>query len=239
MDKSTALRSAKINSKISLCGKPMPKAKNGADRGFCTRFYPHTSSHGNNTCCRCGVQINAKNSSPGVAKHRSGWCRICTRDYQRNVVGKKPMNWQKPQSSHTFPCGCSGILPKRGSSNKFAIYANSASVFACRLNRILFSSQDTARNGKYKPIPKSTPHSVIRKMMDNPNCVRCHRPLSWDVLGLGKTPHLHHNHNTGEIYGFTHVECNPQALEQEINRLKNYIRQKMGGGGHDAIRIAA
>jgi hypothetical protein len=39
----------------------------------------------------------------------------------------------------------------------------------------------------------------------------------------GKTPHLHHDHNTGKLFGFTHNHCNPRALEDEIERLKKEL----------------
>jgi hypothetical protein len=59
-------------------------------------------------------------------------------------------------------------------------------------------------------------------MMEEPNCERCGEALKWE-FGVGKTPHLHHNHETGEIYGFTHPVCNPQAMEQEIERLRTNL----------------
>jgi len=65
----------------------------------------------------------------------------------------------------------------------------------------------------------NTPHQNIRKMMEEPNCWRCGQPLNWDKLGMGKTPHLHHNHITGELYGFTHAACNVHAKEEAFDRL--------------------
>jgi len=64
-------------------------------------------------------------------------------------------------------------------------------------------------------------------------CWRCKKPLAW-IFGRGKTPHLHHNHNHipntgeiyGEIYGFTHSRCNPNALEQENDELRERVRKQ-------------
>jgi hypothetical protein len=61
-------------------------------------------------------------------------------------------------------------------------------------------------------------------MMAEPNCERCGEPLVWE-FGLGKTPHLHHNHETGEPIGFTHPVCNPRAMEDEIDRLKAVVKK--------------
>jgi hypothetical protein len=60
--------------------------------------------------------------------------------------------------------------------------------------------------------------------MDKKLCWRCKQPLEW-AFTVGKTPHLHHNHKTGEIYGFTHPRCNPNALEHEIDELKQRIAE--------------
>jgi len=41
---------------------------------------------------------------------------------------------------------------------------------------------------------------------------------------MGKTPHLHHDHETGEIFGFTHPVCNPHALQDEIDELRKQVK---------------
>jgi hypothetical protein len=61
-------------------------------------------------------------------------------------------------------------------------------------------------------------------MMEASVCERCKKPLLWDT-NAKKLPHLHHNHETGEIYGFTHPRCNLRALEDEIEHLRKEIRQ--------------
>ena len=63
--------------------------------------------------------------------------------------------------------------------------------------------------------------------MEEKLCWRCRKPMHWENLGKGKTPHLHHNHETGEIYGFTHSRCNPSALEEEIRELRKEIIKKL------------
>lgn len=41
-------------------------------------------------------------------------------------------------------------------------------------------------------------------------------------------PHLHHDHETGKIYGFTHPVCNPYAERKMIIRLRKEIRELRG-----------
>lgn len=217
---------------MMLCGRPMPKARNGNGRGVCSLPYNHIGSniagglnHGNGTCPDCGVKLTLLNAKPSAISKGSGKCRICLTMWTRNRRGGKEKNTQKPGKSHTFPCGCSGTLPMAwGAANEFAIRASSTGSFGCRVSSILSGSQATAKRDGYTPIPLNTPHTVIRNMMADPNCERCGKPLFWSITLGSRPPHLHHNHETGEIYGFTHPKCNPQALEQEIERLKGLLK---------------
>jgi hypothetical protein len=132
------------------------------------------------------------------------------------------MNHQMHGKQHTFfGCGCTGLLPKRGKSNLFAVWRTSGS-WGCRVTAILGSSLRDAKAGGFKPIDPNTPHSVIRKMMRKKLCVRCWEQLDWQ-LKSGMTPHLHHNHETGEPDGFTHSWCNPRELSRENDRLRELV----------------
>jgi len=204
------------------CGQKL-KTKDGRSRGRCTRRLGHSRSggspggHTNNLCPTCGNQHRLKNH---------GYCHECYNNHQREWRrlrnGGAPKNYQKPGELHTFPCGCTGILPQRGAANLLA-KTSSKGAFMCRISIILLHS--SARRGlAYRPVPLNTSHSVIRKMMAEPNCERCGEPLVWE-FGLGKTPHLHHNHETGEPIGFTHPVCNPRAMEDEIDRLKAVVKK--------------
>lgn len=206
-----------------ICGKPMRPAKNGTSRGQCEKPIGHYGMHSSGTCSICGHKLTKENASPSLVSRGNGHCLACYNTNRQIVLGRKPMNYQTPGAQHTFSCGCSGILPqKKGDSNKFARW--SGRIFSCRILNILSASQGEARERAYKPIPKDTPHAVIRKMMEDPTCERCQQPLSWDDLGYGKTPHLHHDHATGEMLGFTHNRCNFRAMEIEIERLKELLQ---------------
>lgn len=126
-----------------------------------------------------------------------------------------------PNEYRKFPCGCEGVLPDPGVSNKFVSchIEKGQSVWICRVTGILLHSARSAKISGYKPVDRDIPHSVIRRLMDEPNCERCGLPLRWE-FGPAKTPHLHHNHETGEVCGFTHPKCNLRALEDEIDRLR-------------------
>lgn len=221
-----------------ICGELVRPAKNGASRGVCTRPKGHTGIHGNETCTHCGVQLTPENSPPisrkvGEARRRRTTCTKCDTANQRRLYKRKEFKPQIPGEFWTFPCGCSGILPEIGKSNLFAhghnVYKRKETHrdfnYTCRVSQVVAGGNCEARSKGYKPIDPETPHHIIRAMMDEPLCWRCKRPLDWTNFGKGKTPHLHHNHDTGEIYGFTHPHCNPLALEQEIDELKARIHE--------------
>lgn len=149
-------------------------------------------------------------------------CRQCNTIAARRLTRAKKLNRQMPGGYHIFPCGCEGILPEWGKDNAFARFQSNA--FGCRVSRILQGSVNDARRRNYTPVDRSTPHAIIRKLMEKPECERCGEPLVWEI-SPGKTPHLHHNHFTGEMYGFTHAHCNPAAMEKEINRLKRELEK--------------
>jgi len=205
------------------CNKPMPKARNGADRGPCSRANNHNGPHGNATCWQCSTELSIATSTPFMVLRGSGRCNGCVNLWlcgQRRVQGILPKNIQVPGQHHAFPCGCSGILPaERGQSNKAARW--NVDKWECRVRGILRQSRSTKRLRRqgYVPIDPKTSHAVIRAMMEEPNCWRCIEPLNWDDLGLGKTPSLHHNNATGALYGFVHHACNMSAEEAAYDRL--------------------
>jgi hypothetical protein len=109
-------------------------------------------------------------------------------------------------------------------SNQFAFSPNKMlKWFCCRVSTILTHSSVKAKKHGYAPIPSDTQHAVIRKMMDEP-CWFCGGWLPW-VLGQSTTPHLHHDHKTGEPLGFAHPRCHTAARSGEIDRLKRENEQ--------------
>jgi hypothetical protein len=205
------------------CRMRIPRARNGASRGLCIRPRQHSGPCGNNTCPGCGVKKNENNSSPFLLKVK-GNCRKCHAEYQRSYHEIPFMNYQQPGIKHIFPCGCSGVLPNcLGDSNQFVVAGQRG--WKCRVTYILASSLGGSRRGSYTPINPLTPHLAIREMMKQKNCILCGAPLNWKPLEKERMPHLHHDHVTGEIFGFTHPHCNPRALEREIDRLKKIIKR--------------
>jgi len=201
-------------------------SKSGNDRGVCSKEANHKGRHGNQTCYRCGEYLTSNNAPPSSVRRHSGPCSKCHVEEQRERLGRTPKERPVPGAQFTFRCGCSGILPSPGQSNLFA-KCNSKKKpghFKCRVHTILYANTDSAkRYGGYVPIDPTTPHSVIREMMEK-SCVLCGEPLDWTVLGPGVTPHLHHDHENGKIHGFTHPACN-RFESEEIFRLKAEVKK--------------
>jgi hypothetical protein len=176
-------------------------------------------------CSRCKTALTLNNTSPSIVARGTGCCRVCIKkraEQFRRSRGVSPKRSQRPGEIYAFPCGCQGSLPAvRGENNKFA-RSPSGREWICRASNIIRNSQQLAKIRNYNPIDPNTPHSVIRAFMDDPLCERCKQPLNWEFK-RGKTPHLHHDHETGEIYGFTHSQCNPKDLELEIERLRKLL----------------
>lgn len=212
---------------MTACGKPMPGAKNGAARGFCRRSLHHSGACQNKTCLECGSKLTIKNST-GDSQKRS----LCSFDRlrrNRRYYSHKPKNFQISSRKHKFACGCSGVLPESGKSNKFAVWATHGrrSSFQCRVAVILHGSQSQAKQGDYCPIPLDTPHLKIRRMMNSP-CKYCGKVLLWNNPGRGKTPHLHHSHETAEIYGFMHMPCHRRVTIIEEKDRQELAEQPNG-----------
>jgi hypothetical protein len=184
-------------------------------RGRCLRRFNHKGTHSNTRCTYCGINSKAKTGTRCVK------CRRRSQKEYKHLHGTRPRNKQRPLKMHTFPCGCTGILPQRGHSNKFASKVGN-DWWRCRVSVIIKSSEVSATHGDYQPIKINTPHSLIREEMDKNICYVCEKPLLWR-FGVGVTPHLHHDHETGEIYGFSHIVCNTNALRIKIQKLEKEI----------------
>jgi hypothetical protein len=215
---------------MSICNIPIGLAKNGADRGVCDHLSGHSGKHHSLTCPNCGVHLTPQNTCPYNISRKTGKCRDCSTKNSRLLRSKregKPVEAFRPQlfgNLYHFRCGCVHMLPTQRVSTKFVLW-NGTGNFRCRVDSILQHSQWAAKKWNYAPMPLDTPHAVILKLMGVSRCERCGESLSWDDLGRKNTPHLHHDHLTGEIYGFTHNRCNLQAMENEINRLKTELRK--------------
>jgi len=195
-----------------LCGKRVTKAKNGKARGRCTRVFKHRCVCANDTCTSCGVRKTKNNTF--LSHVKSGMCKECVHVQCGSLSYRSK---RMPGQSYKFRCGCEGILPRLGRSNILAVALGEGKYY-CRVSRIIHCSEFASKRKHIVPISKSTPHRIIRKMMASKVCVLCEKPLRW-TIGAGQTPHLHHDHETGEILGFAHHRCNPLDLKPVIRRL--------------------
>ena len=68
--------------------------------------------------------------------------------------------------------------------------------------------------------PNITAEKLVELRKTSTHCAACELPLDW----AGASPHLHHDHETGRVIGYTHRWCN--AMEGNIRTvLKNLFPQ--------------
>lgn len=205
------------------CGASMPKAMNGVDRGFCKRKKNHGGKHGSGTCSDCGTKLILKSAGRGVVLRKSGLCFKCDLNYNRKRYNRKPREFQYVGKKHIFPCGCSGLLSD--TSNAFACRTQTGvKSWMCRISSIIGSINKCSKKLKFQGIDSDISHNIIRKMMALP-CFYCNGPLNWSDLGANKTPHLDHDHKTGEIRGFAHARCNFHTFKETTDRLKKKLQK--------------
>lgn len=197
------------------CGKELKLAVDTqVYRGLCNKKRGHCSLCANDTCYRCG-SLNVEFLPTGRKR------KMCLRcDKIRRRKGFKRSKWKKVVGNfYTFGCGCSGILPYLREGNKFACWHNGSGSFTCRVHSIILGIRGGARRGNYKALDSNISHEKIREMMEIPECILCNGSLNWET-GRGITPHLHHDHLTGEPLGFAHPVCHVAVMQKEIFRLK-------------------
>jgi hypothetical protein len=71
--------------------------------------------------------------------------------------------------------------------------------------------------------PKITPQELVVLMSESMICCGCEEPLDWD----GQSPCLHHDHESGAVFGFAHRFCNVfegQSQELGIKRLVSILK---------------
>ncbi len=123
------------------------------------------------------------------------------------LQGVKRNKWNKILCGHNNPkyqcgdCGTGGCEHGRRRPSRCRICKplNWAKYILQGLNRKAKKKGHVQANG--------TPEEVVR-LSSTPDCYACWMPLNWSGQGPTETPHLHHNHENGEILGFVHPVCN-------------------------------
>ena len=111
----------------------------------------------------------------------------------------------------------SSCIPCKGGS----VCLHQKQVATCRIcyplgwaKRYVTISKQQAKRYSYAA-PNITPEKVISLVLSSKTCCGCGGVLDW----AKDSPCLHHNHQTGEVVGFTHRFCN--TIEGFIVKLGN------------------
>lgn len=88
-------------------------------------------------------------------------------------------------------------------------------------NRLSLFKTQAKRKGY--TCPDITPEGFLFLMKISTHCVGCGGLLNWKTK---QTPHLHHNHKTGYVFGFCHPLCNQvegMLSVLSVNERKHFI----------------
>lgn len=155
---------------------------------------------------------------------------------------------QKPGTSFTFPCNHRAILPALGISSRYAYWCKNPQyarkgTWRCGIcmrqqihlrqkglgadgligwaTILLRSLRYHAETGKY-----TAPHVSVQQLVElrlrSSKCALTDKPLDWEATRL---PHLHHNHETGEVIGFVCEHAN--KAEGMLSKLTRRERQSL------------
>ncbi len=139
---------------------------------------------------------------------------------------------QFPGKEFCFSCGHRGILPELGVGNDFVRWHKHSrphvhgGYWCCKTcsndyhrgisssglygwaKSIINASRKQAKLRGHEMV-KISPEELIILRLNSIYCSDgCGQKLLWCTDGSFKNPHLHHNHKTGEVYGFVTKVCN-------------------------------
>lgn len=145
-------------------------------------------------------------------------------------------------------CGSFGALPQNGTSDSLWLWVNDSKKYSAggshrcrkccnsyarfRINRNplawakrrLAVATDGARKFGYHP-PTITPETLVQLIEESKTCYFCSQPLDWESNEKSRRPHLHHDHVTGNVLGFSHPHCN--VIEGWISRMSVAARTSL------------
>jgi hypothetical protein len=139
---------------------------------------------------------------------------------------------QSPGKKYCFPCGHAGIFPELGFNNDFVRWRKHSrphshgGYWVCKVcgynyrhgtgltgmsgwaKSLISTSRKEAQLDGYQ-MAKITPEELAVLRKNAAYCADgCGQKLKWCTDGSFRNPHLHHNHKTGEVYGFVTKYCN-------------------------------
>src|SRR5260370_29949030 len=94
-------------------------------------------------------------------------------------------------------------------------------------NGLMRNRKSYSKKLGYKP-PQITAKQLVNLRNNTTRCSDgCGQKLRWCTNGDFMNPHLHHDHKTGKIYGFTTAHCNSaQGHFEKIGRGSTFSQMK-------------
>jgi len=169
---------------------------------------------------------------------------------------------QHPGEEFLFSCGHKGVLPELGIGNDFAIWSKQPNRLrggswycrACQVAQVRGAGSSGLRGwAKHilltlRRVAKIHGYTEAKIAIDELVSLRlgslycsdgCGQKLKWCIDGSFRNPHLHHDHKTGQVYGFITMNCNTtegsfSKIENKRKWLEYHFPDIVGGLRHEA-----
>lgn len=171
-------------------------------------------------CLPCGGSIFCIHKIDKAYCKQCGGSRICEHNTQRRRCRLcSPKNYCVHDRWHYSCTKCKGKgVCEHNKPKSICVDCKGAGICehnlqrrGCRVcdplacaKRVLLCAKRTAKDRNHKA-PKISPQEYLLLKEKSANCFACASPLDWTS---SIRPHLHHSHETGEVFGFCHGICN-------------------------------
>lgn len=185
---------------LAQCSEPKCKSSFDAHSGrlYCaihSEKCRHGVSRRGGHCSKCPKHLTVQCAEPGCKKtflrrtnkkYCAAHARVCRHDRKRTSCRE---------------CGAGRFCEHN--QERFTCWHCNPLGWA---RQTLTNQREQAKRGRYIPAAITAPE-IVELRRNAVSCPLCLQPLEWDKKDAS-APHLHHDHRTGKVYGYTHGNCN-------------------------------
>ena len=122
-------------------------------------------------------------------------------------------------SKHNCPVCRPSLICKHGITKRSCWFCDSIGW----AKYTIAQHKQMSKEGKYTR-PQIDATSLVSLRKKSKSCLFCMKKLNWFWTKRGEAPNLHHNHRTGEVFGYVHGSCN--SSEARIRKQANFCGVK-------------
>lgn len=94
---------------------------------------------------------------------------------------------------------------------------------------VISTSKRKARKHKHQSA-SITPEQLVSLRVSSTHCCDgCGKKLDWFAVGTTRKPHLHHDHKTGKVHGFSAPWCNRSEgfIRRDLEEMKDSVGSQL------------